>query len=406
MQPVKYMAMEIYASSESRVVPFYALIPAAGSGLRLGGTVPKQYQKIADKTILRHTLDLFLSMSGLQEVRVIIDPAHRALYDDAVQGLSLPPPISGGKDRKESIFNGLKSYSRLKENDTILIHDAARPLVPRARIAALAAAAAEKKAATLALPVADTQKYAHGSYIDRKDLWTIQTPQGFHYGVIRDAHEKSHGDLVHYTDDTAIVAARGISVTLITGAQENFKITTEEDFMLAQRLMTPQRETRTGSGYDVHAFEPGDKVRLCGIDIPHNKSLKGHSDADAALHALTDAVLGTIGAGDIGTYFPPSDSQWKGTDSSVFLRKALELVHAKGGKLINIDLTLICEEPKIGPFREAMQNRLSSLCGLTADRIGLKATTNEKLGFIGRGEGIAAQALACVSFPAQDSDHA
>lgn len=396
--------MEISASSIN-LTPFHALIVAAGSGTRMGGERPKQYQKIGGKTILRHTLDVFLSCPGLREMQVVINPSHRDFYDEATRGLSLPEPVAGGDSRNKSVNNGVKAFSHIKSEDVLLVHDAARPLVTCTEIAAVADTALKFKAATSACVVTDTQKYAAGPYIERNDLWAIHTPQGFHYGLLRQAHEQANDDGEAYTDDTALVAALGGEVRLVAGSRLNFKVTTPDDFTLAQKLLMPaQHETRTGFGYDVHAFEAGDKVRLCGIDIPHSQKLKGHSDADAGLHALTDALLGTIGAGDIGAFFPPSDPQWKNADSAVFLKHAVNMVGDKGGKIVNLDLTLICEAPKIGPYREAMQQRIAALCGLTPDRVGIKATTNEKLGFIGRGEGIAAQAVVSVRFPAEDPD--
>ncbi len=394
--------METFASSK-HPLPFYAVIVAAGSGQRLGGELPKQYQKIGDKAILRHTLETFLACPGLQRLCVVINPEHRSLYDDAISGLDLPEPVTGGNDRKESVYNGLIEFSELPSDAIILIHDAARPLVTGAEIENLAAEAARQQAATLAAPVADTLKYPKDGYVDRNDLWAIQTPQGFHYGLLRRAHEQASKDTT-VTDDTGLVAALGHDIAFVPGSRRNFKITTQEDMEMAQNLLAPapNYETRTGFGYDVHAFTDGNNVRLCGIDIPHNKKLKGHSDADAGLHALTDALLGTIGAGDIGHYFPPSDPQWKDADSALFLEKAVALVTDRGGKITNFDLTLICEEPKIGPHRDAMQQRIAAICGVKPDRVGIKATTNEKLGFLGRGEGIAAQAVATVRFLCND----
>ncbi|MCB9991472.1 MAG: bifunctional 2-C-methyl-D-erythritol 4-phosphate cytidylyltransferase/2-C-methyl-D-erythritol 2,4-cyclodiphosphate synthase [Rhodospirillales bacterium] len=391
--------MEISASSK-QVVPFYAVIVAAGSGTRLGGETPKQYQKISGKAILRHTLERFLSSPGLQEIRVVINPDHRTLYNEAVQGLDLPEPISGGKDRNNSVFNGINSFSNPKNNDTILIHDAARPLVSADEIIALVQKAAETGAATLASPVTDTQKYDGGAYVDRGNLWAIQTPQGFHYDLLLRAHQAAGETNASCTDDTGLVAATGKEIAFVPGSRQNIKITTPEDMDMAQKLLgpSPQTDIRTGFGYDVHAFTEGNVVRLCGVDIPHTHKLKGHSDADVGLHALTDALLGTIGAGDIGTYFPPSAPQWKDVDSAVFLQKAVEMIREKGGTINNVDLTLICEAPKIGPHREAMQQKIAQICGLETDRIGLKATTNEKLGFLGREEGIAAHAVATVRF--------
>ncbi len=395
--------MEISASSKSPA-PFYALIAAAGSGLRLGGEVPKQYQKINGKAILRHTLDAFLSCPELQELCVVIDSAHKSLYEDAIKGLDLPAPIEGGAERKDSIINGLGYFSNLKNEDTILIHDAARPFITPDHIQAVAVSAKNTGATTLAVPVTDTQKYSRGDYIDRKDLWTIQTPQGFHYGIIMQAHKQANDD-INYTDDSSLVASIGREIDLVPGLRSNIKITTQDDMILAEKLLlAPPYEARTGFGYDVHAFEEGDHVRLCGVDIPHNKSLKGHSDADVGLHALTDALLGTIGGGDIGHHFPPSEPQWKNVDSALFLRKSVDMLVEKGGIINNLDLTLICEEPKIGPHREAMQKHIADICGIDMSRINIKATTTEKLGFTGRGEGIAAQAVATVKVPMENNN--
>ena len=381
--------MEISASDKF-ATPFYALIAAAGCGARLGGETPKQYLKIGGKAVLRHTIEVFLTCPGLRGLKVIISPAHEPLYREAVDGLSLPEFVTGGDNRKESVFNGLNGFSRLKSNDVILIHDAARPFIRKEQIESVVQAAHSGGAATLALPVADTLKREAGEYLDRDGLYALQTPQGFHYGVIKKAHERSG----HYTDDTGLVAALGHKIKLVPGSRENFKITTMDDLMMAKKFLP--RTTRTGTGFDVHAFTTGNKVRLCGVDIPHNKSLAGHSDADAGLHALTDALLGAIAAGDIGQHFPPSDPQWKGADSAVFLKKAVEMVHARGGEIVNLDVTLICEAPKVGPHREKMQARVAEICGIKPDQVGIKATTTEGLGFTGRGEGIAVQATAAI----------
>jgi 2-C-methyl-D-erythritol 4-phosphate cytidylyltransferase/2-C-methyl-D-erythritol 2,4-cyclodiphosphate synthase len=385
--------MEISAS-DIPPVPFYALIAAAGSGTRLGGDAPKQYRKIGGKTILRHTVEAFLACPGLQRLAIIIDPAHRDLYDKAVRGLSLPPCIIGGPDRKSSVYNGLKQFSALGQTDVVLIHDAARPFIRPAEIAAVAAAALSHKVASLSLPVANTLKNEKGGYVSRDGLHALQTPQGFHYGLLVRAHEQSSETA---TDDTSLVAALGHEVKLLPGTCENFKITTMDDLHMAEKLLP--RTARTAMGFDVHAFTDGNKVRLCGVDIPHTKTLAGHSDADAALHALTDALLGTLAAGDIGEHFPPSDPEWKGADSAVFLRHAVEMVRARGGEIVNLDLTVICEAPKIGPHREKMQARVAEICGILPDQVGIKATTTEGLGFTGRGEGIAVQAVASIILP-------
>ncbi len=383
------------AASKTSPVPFYVLIPAAGKGTRLGGDIPKQYQDLKGKTVLRQTLEAFLSCPGLQELRVIIDPAHRALYDQAVHGLDLPEPVEGSDERNRSVYKGIKSFFNLREEDILLIHDAARPFIEAEEILSVVHTLQEKQAATLAVPVSDTLRREDGSYIDRNGAWSVQTPQGFHYGVICKAHENTSGNL--YTDDTQLVTEMGIEVAHVPGKRSNFKITTAEDMAFAQQMVGS--ETRSATGFDVHAFtdKPGD-LRICGVDIPHNRTLSGHSDADVGWHALTDALLGTVAAGDIGSHFPPSDPQWQDAESALFLKYAADLVAQKSGQVIHCDLTLICEEPKIGPYRKAMQAKTAKILGLAPDRISIKATTTEKLGFTGRGEGIAAQAIVSVAF--------
>lgn len=381
--------MEISAS-DIPAIPFYAVIAAGGSGSRLGGDVPKQYLKIGGKAVLRRTIEAFLVCPGLKGLTVVIDPVHESLYKEAVAGLAQPPFVAGGHDRKSSVYNGLKALSAADEA-VVLIHDAARPFIDPAQISAVAGAAYDHRAATLAIPVSDTLYCSNNNnYVNRNGLWTVQTPQAFHYGLIM----KAHAQAGEYTDDTSLVAALGHEIKLVPGSRENFKITTMDDLQMAQKLLP--RSTRTGMGFDVHAFTAGNKVRLCGVDIPHTHALAGHSDADAALHAITDALLGAIAAGDIGQHFPPSDLKWKGADSAVFLRHAVDMVRARSGEIVNLDVTIICEAPKIGPHREKMQARVAKICGIRPDQVGVKATTTEGLGFTGRGEGIAAQAVATI----------
>ena len=399
--------MEISAT-KNPILPFHVLIPAAGSGVRMGGDLPKQYQTIAGKTILRHTIEQFMHCPGIQSLCVVIDPAHTALYARAVEGLDLLEPVFGSDSRKSSIYNGLKSFYNLKNEEIILIHDAARPFIGHDEILTLVAEMQNIEAATLGIPVADTMRRSDdnenaGPVVDRQGLWAIQTPQAFRYGTIMAAHQKVGGDAeTPYTDDSMLVSAAGVDVAIIKGHKRNFKITTADDLELARALIgaRQQWETRSASGYDVHAFaEDGDHVVLGGVQIPSDRSLKGHSDADVGLHAITDALLGTIAAGDIGTHFPPSDPQWKGADSGLFLEHAIQLVREKGGEIRHIDLTLICEMPKIGPYRPAMTERIAKICGITPDRVSVKATTTEGLGFTGRSEGIAAQAMATIILP-------
>jgi 2-C-methyl-D-erythritol 4-phosphate cytidylyltransferase/2-C-methyl-D-erythritol 2,4-cyclodiphosphate synthase len=382
-------------------LPFSVLIVAGGTGSRIGGETPKQYQKIGNISVLEQSIEKFFSCKTLKQIRLVCDPLHSGFLSETVMAQITASPAPAGKNRKESVFNGLISYSELKSEDIILIHDAARPLICTTDIENLVRAVAVSGAATLAVPVADTLTRTDGTNIDRNDLWSIQTPQGFRYGLIREAHEKFK-DSDDFTDDASLVRALGHSVTLVPGSRQNFKITTPDDLEMARKLMPcTMPETRTALGFDVHGFDltrPG-PIRLGGVDIPYHCKLAGHSDADVGLHAITDALLGTIAAGDIGQHFPPSDPQWKGMDSSFFLKRAVAILHEKNAVIILIDLTFMCEEPKIGPHREAMQRVIAEITGLTPDRISIKATTTEKLGFTGRKEGIAAQALATISLP-------
>jgi len=384
--------------SKDAPIGFHLLIPAAGSGTRAGLSTPKQYAKIGGKAVLRHTIEKFLGIQGLKSIRVIIDPAHRDLYQDAVQGLDLAPPVLGADTRKQSVYNGLQSFPKNLDEDVLLIHDAARPFVSAESVKTVVAAMNDAQAATLVSPVADTLVDPEYNRLDRDKISSVQTPQAFRIGTLKSAHEKFENDN-SFTDDAGLIAAMGGKITFVSGSHENFKITSAGDMAMAEKLLAAPCETRTGFGYDVHAFDPApaDKIRLAGIDIPHTRKLLGHSDADVILHALTDALLGTIGDGDIGQLFPPSEMKWKNADSEIFVKEALRRVHAKGGTLIHADITLIAEEPKIGPHRPRMIVRLSELLGLAPDRIGLKATTSEGLGFTGRGEGIVAHAVVTVT---------
>ncbi len=380
---------------------FHVLIPAAGSGTRMGLSTPKQYKRVGGKMILRHTIEKFIGIQGLRSIRVIIDPEHATLYQEAVQGLDLPPPVFGGKTRKQSVYNGLCIFSQVEYEDTILIHDAARPFVTPACVETLLDTMATQIAATLVAPIADTLVDEQTRQtLNREQVRAIQTPQAFHLGFLKKAHEAFRTD-ERFTDDAGLISALGEQVAFVEGSRDNFKITTREDLVMAERLLARPMETRTGFGYDIHAFDPAPAthIRLGGIDIPHTRKLLGHSDADVILHALTDALLGTIGDGDIGQIFPPSDMQWKGASSDRFVKEALRRVRNAGGRLRHADISLIAEEPKIGPYRAAMQEILATLLGISPSRVGLKATTNEGLGAIGRGEGICAHAVVSVTFP-------
>jgi len=384
---------------------FHVLIPAAGNGARTGLSTPKQYCKIAGKTVLRHTIEKFLPIQGLKSVRVIIDPDHIELYRQSVIGLELAPPVIGSSTRKQSVSNGLSSFSTAEQNDLVLIHDAARPFVSTAAIQSLLDAMQTANAATVVTPVADTLVDTGYQAIDRNNVRAVQTPQAFTIALLKNAHDAfRHDD--RFTDDAGLIAAMDETVTLVQGNSGNFKITTADDLAMAERLLTASRETRTGMGYDVHAFAPektNTAIRIGGVDIAHDHEILAHSDGDVALHALTDAILGTIGEGDIGQLFPPSDPQWKNADSTLFVKEAVRRLAAKGGHVVHADITIICEAPKIGPHRAAIQSCIAGLLNIDTGRVGLKATTSESLGFTGRREGLVAQAVVTVSLPAGEN---
>jgi len=375
-----------------------ALIMAAGRGSRFGAAAPKQYVELAGRPVLRHSLETFLKHPRIDAVRVVIHADDRAMYNTAASGLSPLEPVTGGATRQESVRRGLESL-RDKAPSIVLIHDAARPLVDSALIDRMLAALAASPGAIPVLPVADTVKRASNGIVqetlDRQTLWRAQTPQAFRYGDIMAAHNAAAGRKL--TDDAAVAEAAGLAVALVPGQEENFKVTTEADLIRARQLLVPSTDIRVGNGFDVHRFGPGNKVMLCGIEVPHTQGLIGHSDADVGLHALTDAILGAIGAGDIGQHFSPSDPRWKDADSAQFLSHAGSLVKARGGRILSGDITLICERPKVGPHRERMVARVAAILGLEPSRISVKATTTEGLGFTGRAEGIAAQATASIA---------
>ncbi len=390
-----------------------AIIVAAGSGVRAGLKQgrPKQYCDAGGKPILRRTLEAFISHPRIRLVLTVIRAGDEDLYEEATRGIQsdkLLQPVPGGATRQLSVSAGLEALASFSP-DAVLIHDAARPFISTQCIGDTLDALEAHDGAIAAAPVTDTLKRAEGGQsagtVSRDGLWRAQTPQTFHYEKIRDAHRAAAGR-TDFTDDASIAEWRGLSVALVENTSENMKITTAEDLAMADLIATgaPRAvfaDVRSGTGFDVHAFEDGDHVTLCGVHVPHDQKLKGHSDADAGLHALTDALLGTIGAGDIGDHFPPSDPQWKGADSTVFLLHAAKLVVERGGRITNVDITLICERPKIGPHRDAMRARMAELLGLENERVSVKATTSEGLGFTGRREGIAALATATVVFGQQ-----
>lgn len=384
-----------------------ALIVAAGRGTRAGGDIPKQFQILAGKPLLCHSIEACLAHPAIARVAAVIHPDDEGLYRAATANLEkagkLAPPCFGGATRQDSVRLGLEVLSGMSPAH-VLIHDAARPFLRHDRIDALLASLTEAPGAILAVPVVDTLKRdvdgIAGSGVGRQGLWRAQTPQAFRFQDILAAHRQATG--LALTDDAAVAEQAGLQVRLVMGEEENFKVTEPEDFARAERQLLLQRaDIRTGQGFDVHAFsdEPGRKLVIGGIQIAHDRGLAGHSDADVALHALTDAILGAIGDGDIGQHFPPSDLQWKNKDSAAFLAHAAGLVHARNGTIGHCDVTIICEAPKIGPHRESMRSRIAAILAITPDRVSVKATTTEGLGFTGRREGIAAMATATIRLP-------
>ena len=379
----------------------HALVVAAGRGSRFGGAVPKQYSALGGATVLGHAVAAFVGHSGVRDVLVVIRAEDRGLFDRATTGLSVLAPVAGGPTRQDSVRLGLEALATHAPT-RVLIHDGARPFADFPLLDRVIDGLDRATAVIPCLPLRDTIKRVEDGTIretiDRSALWRAQTPQGFHYDAILAAHRAVIGR--ELTDDAAVAEAAGLAPALVAGSEDNLKVTTTEDLAAAERLLAAhQADVRVGQGFDVHTFGPGDRVRICGVDIPHEASLVGHSDADVGLHALTDAVLGAVGAGDIGMHFPPSDPRWRGAASDGFLRHAADLVGARGGMVAAVDVTIICERPKVGPHRTAMIERVAAILGIAPARVSVKATTTDRLGFTGRGEGIAAQALATVRLP-------
>jgi len=382
-----------------------AIIVAAGRGVRTGGQIPKQYRELAGEPIIRSSLSLFAWHGQIGAVQPVIHPDDRANYEVAAKGLRLLPPVVGGATRQSSVRAGLEALSARKP-DIVLVHDAARPFCTTELISRAITACADTGAAIPALEVTDTIKridddgHVAGT-VDRAHLRAVQTPQAFAFAPLLEAHRRAAAQgRDDFTDDAALAEWAGLKVSVFAGESGNVKLTTEEDFAKAEaRRIASLADLRLGNGFDVHAFADGDHVWLGGVKIPHDRGLTGHSDADVGLHAIVDAILGALADGDIGKHFSPNDPRWKGASSDQFLKFAVERVTKRGGKIAHIDLTVICEAPRIGPHRDAMRKRIAEIAEMSVDRVAVKATTSEQLGFTGRKEGIAAMATATVRLP-------
>ncbi|MCP8893432.1 bifunctional 2-C-methyl-D-erythritol 4-phosphate cytidylyltransferase/2-C-methyl-D-erythritol 2,4-cyclodiphosphate synthase [Shinella daejeonensis] len=391
------------------------VIVAAGRGERAGGPAegPKQYRRIGGRPVISHTLDLFIGWRPARQIVVVIHPDDEALFSDARKAAlsagNRLTVVHGGATRQQSVLAGLEALAG-SDVDHVLIHDAVRPFAEPALLdRILVALRAGAPAVLPAVAVADTLKRADAEgnvaeTVPREGLHAAQTPQSFQFAAILQAHRRAAASgRTDFTDDAAIAEWAGMPVQLVDGSAGNVKLTLQKDIAMADnRLSSTLPDVRTGNGYDVHRLVEGDGVILCGLFIPHDQALSGHSDADVALHALTDALLATCGAGDIGDHFPPSDPQWKGAASRIFLEHAVDIVRTRGGTIMNADVTLIVEAPRIGPHREAMRRNLSDMLGIALERCSVKATTNETVGFVGRREGIAAIATATVVFRETD----
>jgi 2-C-methyl-D-erythritol 4-phosphate cytidylyltransferase/2-C-methyl-D-erythritol 2,4-cyclodiphosphate synthase len=371
--------------------------------------LPKQYRSVGGVPIIARAIAAFAEHPGVDDILVVIHADDEPLYRAASEPFArrLRKPVPGGARRQDSVRAGLEALAAAQPS-SVLIHDAARPFVKPELISRVIAGLDVHQGALPCLPVTDTLKWIAGRRVigtaERDQLWRAQTPQGFRFEAILAAHRAAAKEPARdFTDDAGVAEWFGLDVALVDGAEDNRKLTTAEDIKIADELLQPKGRgagtVRVASGYDVHAFGPGDAVMLCGVGIPHPKKLIGHSDADVALHALTDALLGAIAEGDIGVHFPPSDARWRGVSSEVFLKHAGAKIKERGGTIVHVDITLLCEAPRIGPYRDQMRARTAEMLGLDLSQVSIKATTNEGLGFIGRGEGIAAFATATVNLP-------
>jgi len=385
-----------------------AIIVAAGRGLRAGGGGPKQYRTLAGKTVIARAMTPFCSHPGILAVQPVINPDDADIFAAAMSGLAHRPAVAGGATRQASVHAGLEALAA-DPPDVVLIHDAARAFVTPEVISRAIAAAQATGAAIPVIAVADTIKITNAKGMieatpDRASLRIAQTPQAFRFDVILEAHRRAAREgRDDFTDDAALAEWAGLTVATFEGDAANMKLTTAEDFAREEaRLGAMLGDVRAGIGYDVHAFGDGDHLMICGVRIPHSRGFLAHSDGDVGLHTLVDAILGALADGDIGSHFPPSDPKWKGAASDQFLKYAVDRVAARGGRIAHLDLTLICEAPKIGPHRDAMRARIAEITGLPIHRIAVKGTTSERLGFTGRQEGIAAMATATVRLPWSD----
>jgi 2-C-methyl-D-erythritol 4-phosphate cytidylyltransferase / 2-C-methyl-D-erythritol 2,4-cyclodiphosphate synthase len=382
-----------------------AILVAAGRGLRAGTGGPKQYRSIGGQTVIFRSMQPFCTHPQISVVQPVLHPDDAATFNAACAGLRHQPPANGGATRQASVHAGLEALSS-ERPDIVLIHDAARPFVSEGLISRAIDAASRTGAAIPAIAVADTIKLidADGNVADtpeRARLRIAQTPQAFRYDVILEAHRRAAREgRSDFTDDAALAEWAGLTVATFEGDALNMKLTTPEDFVREEaRLASLLGDIRAGTGYDVHAFGDGDHVMICGVRVPHTRGFLAHSDGDVGLHALVDAILGALADGDIGSHFPPSDAKWKGASSDQFLKYAADRVAGRGGRIANLEVTLICERPKIGPLRDQMRARIAEISGVDISRVAVKATTSERLGFTGREEGIAATASATIRLP-------
>jgi len=382
-----------------------AILVAAGRGLRAGAGGPKQYRSIGGQPVIFRAMEPFCRHPQVFAVQPVLNPDDIEMFNAAVSGLAYAPPAPGGATRQASVHAGLEALVD-ERPEIVLIHDAARPFVSEGLISRAIEAAARTGAAVPAIAVADTIKLVDGSgnveaTPERARLRIAQTPQAFRFDVILDAHRRAAREgRADFTDDAALAEWAGLTIATFEGDVANMKLTTPEDFVREEaRLAAALGDIRTGTGYDVHALGEGDHLMICGVRVPHSCGFLAHSDGDVGLHALVDAILGALADGDIGSHFPPSDMKWKGASSDQFLKYAVERVTARGGRIANLEVTLICERPKIGPLRDAMRARISEISGVNISRVAVKATTSERLGFTGREEGIAATASATIRLP-------